>query len=386
MKKNYQEAEEWIIGGILLNPIENIDRARKWISSNDFLNSTCKRIFSVAEEIHNRGDMPLDFSVISSFLKKDEVEIAKYLKDDIPTMETFDYWARLIAEGSRKRKIRELISNEDFDLVGIEAILEDLKNLSRPETLLYSPLNQIPILSEDPALQIKIGVTDLDRNIAFGLNHLMIISGKTSLGKTSLGLQITYHISKERPVGIVSLEMTGGEIRSRIENSFNILPENIFISDPPALSTLEFKQICKAMKNKQGVQVILLDYLQLMREREDFRSRHLEVSHIVRRIKEIGKELEIAVVVISQLSRGIDHRGEGSLPTLSDLKESGDLEYAGDEILFLHQPKKGDEDYRGENVKLLILAKNRWGPTGKIKIYWDGPKTRFGNFVEGDDE
>lgn len=214
----------------------------------------------------------------------------------------------------------------------------------------------------------------------------MIISGKTSLGKTSLGLQIADYISKEKPVGIVSLEMTGEEIRSRFENSFGYLPGNVFISDPPALSTVEFKQICKAMKSEQGIQVILLDYLQLMMEREDFRSRHLEVSHIIRRIKEFGKELHLAMIVISQLSRGIDHRGEGSLPSLSDLKESGDQEFAGDEILFLHQPIKGDEDYRGLNVKLLILAKNRWGPTGKIKVFWDAEHTKFGNFQEGDDD
>ncbi len=185
--------------------------------------------------------------------------------------------------------------------------------------------------------------------------------------------------------------MTGGEVRARIKDSFDDLPKNFFVSDPSALSTLELKQICKGMKNKEKVEVILIDYLQLMREREDFRSRHLEVSHIIRRIKEIAKELQIAMIVISQLSRSIDYRVEGSYPTLSDLKESGDIEFASDEILFIHQPQppkegKKDNDYKGENVKLLILAKNRWGQTGKVKVYWNGPKTKFGNYQEGEEK
>jgi replicative DNA helicase len=137
------------------------------------------------------------------------------------------------------------------------------------------------------------------------------------------------------------------------------------------------------MKNEEGVEVILVDFLQMMRETENFRSRHLEVSHVIRRIKEFAKELQIAMIVISQLSRSIDYRGEGSYPTLSDLKESGDIEFAADEILFIHQPQEKDDDYRGENVKLLIFAKNRWGQTGKIKVFWDGPKTKFGNYQDG---
>ena len=134
------------------------------------------------------------------------------------------------------------------------------------------------------------------------------------------------------------------------------------------------------MKVENGVAVVLVDYLQLMREKEDFRSRHLEVSHIIRRIKEIAKELKMAMIVISQLSRDIDYRGEGSSPSLSDLKESGDIEYAADSILFIHQPRKEEKDYRGEDTKFLIIAKNRWGMTGRIQVSWQGFKTRFGSY------
>ena len=378
---NHLEAERWVIGSLLINP-DNIERVRRWLSPEDFFDFSHSKIFSTIVEINDRDDIPLDPSTIYSFLKEDEIKTAKFLKEDIPTDETLDYWAKMVKKQSLEKKLRESADKEDLDLGKIEAIIHDLGNMGK-DTPLYRPIDKIPLLSEKPGSLIRTGFPDLDHFLKFGPGNLMVIAGKTGEGKTSLGLGILHHVSKEKPVAVVSIEMAGEEVRARIENSFGDLPKNFFVSDPSALSTMELKQICKGMKSEEGVEVILIDYLQLMREREDFRSRHLEVSHIIRRIKEIGKELEMAMIVVSQLSRSIDHRGEGSLPTLSDLKESGDVEYAADEILFIHQPQKKDEDYRGENVKLLILSKNRWGETGKVKVYWNGSKTKFGSYQEG---
>lgn len=380
---NHLEAERWVIGSLLINP-ENIERVRRWVSREDFFDFSHSKIFAVIEEINDRDDIPLDLSTIYSFLKDDQIEIAKFLEQETPTDETLAYWARMVKKQSLERKLRESADKEDIDLGNMEAIIHGLEGLGK-DTPLYRPIIKIPSLLEQPGILIKTGFVDLDLLLKFGPGHLMVIAGRTGEGKTSLGLGILHYISREKPVGVVSIEMTGEEVRGRIENSFGGLPKNFFISDPSALSTLELKQTCKAMKNENGVELILIDYLQLLREREDFRSRHLEVSHIIRRIKEIGKELEIAMIVVSQLSRSIDHRGEGSYPTLSDLKESGDIEFAADEILFIHQPVKGNEDYRGENVKFLILAKNRWGRMGKVSVYWDGSKTKFGNYQKGEE-
>jgi len=378
------EAEQWVVGSLLINP-ENIDRVRRWVSAKDFFDSANSKIFAIIEEIHDRGDIPLDLTTIYSFLKETgggEFRIAQYLEQEIPTDAVIEYWAKVVRKQSLERQLRELANEEDIDLGKAEAIIHELGNLGK-DAPLYRPIAKIPPLSDELGYRIRTGFVDLDRNLKFGLGNLMVIAGKTELGKTSLGLGILHYISREKPVGVVSIEMTGTEVRERVENSFGVLPENFFVADPSALSTLDLKHTCKAMKVEQGVEVILVDYLQLMREREDFRSRHLEISHIIRRIKEIAKELKIATIVISQLSREIDRRGEGSFPSLSDLKESGDIEYAADSILFIHQPQKGDEDYRGDSIKLIIIAKNRWGQTGKIKIFWDGPKTRFGNYQEG---
>lgn len=383
---NHWEAERWVIGGLLIKP-ENIDRIRGTVSPEDFLDPSHSKIFSVIEDLHDREDIPLDLTTIYSCLREEEdsLKIARFLEQETPTCEGIRHWAKMVRKQSLERQLREFVNEDDIDSGKVEAIINELGNLKK-EGPLYRSVSKIPPMVEAPGFRIETGFIDLDRNLKFGLGNLMVIAGKTGQGKTSLGLGILQYISEERSVGVVSIEMTSEEVRERLNNSFGVLRENLFVSDPSALSTLEFKNICKEMKADQGVDVILVDYLQLMREREDFRSRHLEVSHIIRRIKETSKELQIGIMAISQLSRGIDHRGEGSLPSLSDLKESGDIEYAADSILFIHQPQKEEkDDYRGENVKLLIIAKNRWGSTGKIKLYWDGKKTKFGTYQEGNE-
>jgi replicative DNA helicase len=380
---DYLEPEKWVIGSLLIDP-QNIDQLRNLISAGDFFNPIHSKIFSVIEEISDREDMPLDLSTIYSCLKEtagDELKIAKLLEQDIPTDVNLKYWAKLVRKQSLERKLKERMAEEgDIPLNEIEEIIYDLKNLNI-DTPLYRAIDKIPPMPE--GIQIKTGFTDIDKNLRFGPGNLMVIAGKTGMGKTSLGLGIIHHICKEKPIGVITVEMTGEEVRERVSNSFGILPDNIWVADPPALSTLELKHIYKSMQAEQNIEVILIDYLQLMREREDFRSRHLEISHIIRKIKEIAKELQIATIVVSSLGRGIDHRGEGSLPSLSDLKESGDIEFAADSVLFIHQPQKGDDDYRGENVRLIIIAKNRWGFIGKLKLFWIGEQTKFGNFQEG---
>ena len=150
------------------------------------------------------------------------------------------------------------------------------------------------------------------------------------------------------------------------------------VEAPGAISTLKMKHILKTMKDK-GACVVMIDFLQLMKETDRFATRHLEVSHIVRCLKDFNKEFQIPMIVVSIVSRG----PEGARPTLNLLKESGDLEYAADLVVFIHEPQEGDGDYKGKNVKLFILAKNLWGPCGDIPVIWEGSKTRFSDYQEG---
>ena len=383
---NFQEAEVFLIGGLIGKP-ENFERVRGKLSAHDFSEEIFRKAFGIFEEIDSGEGIPLDqYTVKASLretLKTDELEILfKAIEDDIGADESLPYWAKQVKRGRVEREIRTL-ANEGIDTGRLDSLLNELSSLDRPETL-YRSLNQIPS-ARISGSSFKTGFLDLDYFLRFGPGHVMGIAGRTGLGKTSLGVQMINSMSYEVPVAIISLEMTGEELRDRMENSFGTLSKNIFISDPPTCSSSDFRGICKALKEEQGVAVVLLDYLQLMRERQDYRNRHLEISHIIRRIKETAKELRIAAIVVSQISRGIDARGRGSLPSLGDLKESGDIEYASDTVLFIHQPEKGDKDFKGDNVKLILIAKNRWGKIGKVNVYWDGEKTKFGNLYQGDE-
>ncbi len=373
MKDRDTKGEEWVIGAILNDP-KNFERARATLSSGDFHSLSHRKIFSAFENLDKQGT-PLDLTTIAGLLKTDDVEVARFLRDDTPTDRTLDYWIRVVKRISLQNQLKESIQSDDLDPKQIEAVAYEINSLQGP-TSLYRPIGGVTRLSEDLSLSIRTGFLDLDRNLKFAKGRLLVVSGRTGEGKTSFGLQAVHHISKTSPVGVISLEMTGPEVRERLENSFGTIPgKNFFIADPPSLSTLELKRILNGMRSDQGVDVVLIDYLQLLREREDFRSRALEVSHIIRKAKEFAKELSLGLVVISTLNRQV---GEGGRPSLGDLKESGDIEYAADAVLFIHQP-------HDERFKILILAKNRWGHTGDIKILWDGPRTRFADYRDEED-
>jgi replicative DNA helicase len=376
---NHFEAETFLIGGLIARP-ENFEKVRGKLSPDDFQEEIFGKAYAIFEEIDTTEGMPLDWSTLKSGLTEgltpDEFQILfGTIENDIGANESLPFWAKQVRRGRIEREIKKAVI-DGIDPGRLDSLLNELSSLDRSE-ILYRPIRQISSARVQGPF-FRTGFSDLDSVLRFAPGHLMVIAGRTTLGKTSLGVQMIDSISVERPTGIISLEMSGEEIRDRTENSFNTLPKNLFISDPSSCSSSDFKGICKALKEEQGVEVVLLDYLQLMRERQDYHNRHLEISHIIRRIKEIAKELTIGVIVISQISRGIDARGRGSLPSLGDLKESGDIEYASDTVLFLHQPEKGDEDFSGEDVRLILIAKNRWGRIGKVKVYWNGAKTKFG--------
>lgn len=383
------EAEIFVLGGLIAKP-ENFDKVRGKLAPEDFEDPLLSKAFGLIQEIDLSEGVPLDWTTIKATLKDGLTEnellvFFRTIEDDIGADQSLPYWVKVVRKESLQRQIKNAVA-EEIDHSRLDSLLSGLSSLDREDTPLYRPINQIPSAIQDGPV-FKTGFVDLDRVLRFGPGHLMIIGGKTGLGKTSLGVQIAHYLSKEVPVGIISLEMRAEELRDRIQTSFGEpFPKALFIADPSSCSTTDLKGICKALKENEGAQVFIVDYLQLMREKQDYRNRHLEVSHIVRTIKEIAKEYHAGMIVISQISRGIDARGRGSLPTLSDLKESGDLEFAGDEILFVHQPEEGDAYWIGENVKLLLIAKNRFGKTGMVKVYWNGDRTRFGNFCSWGDE
>jgi replicative DNA helicase len=369
--ERYAKAEEWVIGAILNDP-ENFEKARFHLSSADFFHPTHKKIFQAMERLHREGII-LDITTLGSLLQENEIEVSRFLKDDIPTGETLNYWAKVVKKNSLETRAREEMNREEISWRNIETISYELNTLKNNAPL-YRHLKDVP--QEDYYPLIKTGFPKIDRTIKFKRAHLLVIGGRTQEGKTSLALQMLVNMSQTVPAGVISMEMMHRQVEERVRLQFGKVPQsNFFIADPSVISTLQLKHIAKGMRDEQGVQVIVIDYLQKIREKEDFTSKHLEISFIINRIQELAKELRIGFIVISTVSRG----DEKIKPTLSLLKESGDIEYAADSVLLIHTTKEEKQKEIDTDCcqKIFIIAKNRYGSGGEITIDWKSKQTRY---------
>lgn len=254
------------------------------------------------------------------------------------------------------------------------------------------------------------GYYDLD-NIIGGLKKtdFIIIAARPSMGKTSLALNIAENIAKDKPVGIFSLEMGDVQLSARLiaghcgvdvsqlltgkfkeqelldiaraTQKINTL--KIYIDDSPALDIYELKSKAKRMKMEQGIEVLFVDYLQLIKNHTE-KSREREIASIADNLKELAKTLDIPVVALSQLNRALEARTTKK-PQLSDLRESGNIEQAADMVMFIHRPEvygiTATEDGTPTlNLAEVIVDKNRNGATGTAKLTFIKNKTRFENY------
>jgi replicative DNA helicase len=269
---------------------------------------------------------------------------------------------------------------------------------------------------EDHLSGVPSGFTKLDRlTSGWQKSDLIIIAGRPSMGKTAFVLTMARNIAVEhnRPVAFFSLEMASMQLVTRLIVSETELPANrirngrledyewkqldykikslteapIYIDDTPAISIFELRAKCRRLKVQYNIQLIVIDYLQLMTGTGDAKgSREQEVSTISRSLKAIAKELDVPVIALSQLNRSVELRSGNKRPQLSDLRESGAIEQDADLVIFLHRPEKYDifEDDKGNSligIAEVILAKHRNGPVGDISLRF---KDEFAKFVELD--
>jgi replicative DNA helicase len=286
--------------------------------------------------------------------------------------------------------------NKGFSPLGrvLEATLEDIEE--RPGATLTG---------------VPTGFTDLDR-MTHGLNrgNLIIIAGRPGMGKTSFALNLAQHVAirEERPVAIFSLEMGEQELALRIlcseaDISFsrlrsghlsqkqwerivktvrNIGKAPVYIDDSPNPTLLELTSKARRLKSEVGLELVILDYLQLMQAGGRHENRNLEIAAISRGMKQLAKELEIPVIALSQLSRAPERRGSDHRPQLSDLRESGSIEQDADLVAFLYRDEVYDsEDPAKKGLAELIIAKHRNGETGTIDLAFLGEITSFRNLA-----
>ena len=271
----------------------------------------------------------------------------------------------------------------------------------------------LEMLEEHPGTAltgVPSGFVDYDRlTHGLGKGTLIIVGGRPGMGKTSFALNIASHVAirEKKTVGIFSLEMGQQELALRIlcaeadvffsrirsghlsqqqwvkvvQKMQEIGKAPMFIDDSAAPTLLEVASKARRLKAEKGLEVLVVDYLQLMQAGGRFENRNLEISAITRSFKQLAKELDIPIILLSQLSRASEKRGGDHRPVLSDLRESGSIEQDADLVAFIYRDEiynKEDPSVRG--LAELIIAKHRNGETGTVNLVFKGETTRFHSY------
>ncbi len=425
------EAEKTVLGGILVNN-ENLNVVLSIISPEDFYKESNQKIINKIIALVDKG-LPVDLLSLSEELQRagilDEVGGASYLSslmDGVPKSLNVEYYAQIIKEKALLRRLilssAKIISasyeqKEDADELLNDAqasIVEVAEQRIKPGFVPLSALTG-PTLGIIKTLQerkeavtgVPSGFRYLD-NLTSGFHgsEFVVIAARPSMGKTALGLNISQHVGlrTDFSVGFFSMEMAKEQIVIRMlcadaqldikrartgfisEREFeklkmsaeNLSRAKIFLDESPSLTVMEMKAKARRLKMEQHLDLVFIDYIQLMRPGSRFENRNQEMSFISRSLKELAKELRIPVVGISQLSRAPEKGRREPRPLLSDLRESGAIEQDADVVIFIYRP----EFYRPEDEQLkgiaeVNIAKQRNGPIGNIKLAFIKEYARF---------
>ena len=432
------EAEQSVLGGIL---IENdaINKVVEILTPEDFYRDAHRRIYNALINLSSR-DEPADLITLTNELRKiDQLDAAggasyiTSLIDSVPTAANIEYYARIVKEKSILRQLiqtsTDIITESYQDRSDVESFLDEVErsifqiseNRVRPS---FYPIRDIVKQSfktlerlyekKELVTGVPSGFKELDQMTAgFQPSDLIIVAGRPSMGKTAFCLNVAQYaaIEKRTPVAVFSLEMSKEQLvirllcseahveGTRLRTGFlsegdwprltiaagNLSEAPIFIDDTAALSILELRAKARRLKADQGLGMVIIDYLQLMRGRARVESRQQEISEISRSLKAVAKELNIPVIAVSQLSRRTEER-TGMRPQLSDLRESGAIEQDADLILFLYRDEVYNraEDNPNRGKAEMIIGKQRNGPTGKIDLAFLSKFTTFKDLYKGE--
>ncbi len=434
------EAEQSVLGGIL---IENtaINKVLEILTPEDFYRDAHRKIYSAMIELSER-DEPADLITLTNELRKRDqltsVGGASYLAsliDSVPTAANIEYYAKIVKEKALLRRLietsTEIITQCYEDRGDIESFLDDaeksifeisekrIKPAFYPvREIVKESFKTIERLYEKKELVTGVpsGFKELDQRTAgFQPSDLIIVAGRPSMGKTAFCLNIAQYVAIEKriPVAIFSLEMSkeqlvirmlcseAGVEGTRLRTGFlhesdwpkltlaagTLSDAPIFIDDTAALSVLELRAKARRLNAENGLGMIIIDYLQLMKGRSRAESRQQEISEISRSLKALAKELSIPLIAVSQLSRKTEERRDFR-PQLSDLRESGAIEQDADLILFIYRDEvyNRSEDNPNRGKAEIIIGKQRNGPTGKIELAFLDKITTFKDLYKGEVE
>ena len=425
------EAEMALLGSIMIRP-EGIHEVSDTIRPETFYAEKHALVYETMLELHAKAT-PIDLISVSHRLKEREqlerIGGASYITElvnSVPTSTNIQHYADLVF---KKHMLRKLIgSGEYIEALGYEEGRELDDVLDSASKKIFEATNtsgsqkyvhladelgkawdRIDKLhnSKDELRGVPTGFKDLDKKLS-GLQNsdLIILAARPSVGKTSLALNIACNAAIRHNIGtaIFSLEMSSAQLVDRmlsaeskvdawklrtgglkLEEEFAKIRDTldplskapIYIDDQASNNILRMRSVARRIKMEKGLGLIIVDYLQLMAPTSSKNSDNVvqQVTEISRSLKQLAKELDVPVLALSQLSRAVEARG--GKPRLSDLRDSGSIEQDADVVIFIHREDKGKDEAERTNIAEIMIEKHRNGPTGIVKMYFDGDKTAF---------
>ncbi|OMO38258.1 replicative DNA helicase [Vibrio sp. 10N.261.46.E8] len=433
------EAEQSVIGGLLLDN-ERWDTVAEKVVAKDFYSRPHRLIFEAVKDILEESS-PLDLITLSEHLELreqlEEVGGFAYLADlakNTPSAANINAYADIVAQRALVRSligVANEIADSGYDPQGRTS--EELVDLAESkvfaiaegrasenegpqnvDSILEKTLERIEILYKTPqdgVTGVDTGFNDLNKKTA-GLqgSDLIIVAARPSMGKTTFAMNLCENaaMKQDKPVLIFSLEMPAEQLMmrmlaslsrvdqtkirtgqlddedwARISSSMGILMDkkNMYIDDSSGLTPTEVRSRARRIaREHDGISLIMIDYLQLMRVPSLSDNRTLEIAEISRSLKALAKELNVPVVALSQLNRSLEQRAD-KRPVNSDLRESGSIEQDADLIMFIYRDEVYNPDSSLKGIAEIILGKQRNGPIGSVRLTFQGQHSRFDNYA-----
>ena len=425
------EAEQSVIGSMIMDH-DAVIVASEILRPDDFYRPDHAQIYAAIMELYTTGN-PIDLITIQDKLVQkgvlEQIGGLSYIAElasSVPTSAHIKQYAKIVEEKATLRRLIKAsneISAKSFEgeepldnIMGFaeKQIFEILQNKKTED---FTGIDEIVLTSIEKIEEahksqggitgIETGFIDLDHRTA-GLQQsdLVLVAARPSMGKTAFALNIiqTAGIKNKKSVAVFSLEMSKDQLVSRMlcaeamvdsqkartgalekddwdklaQSIPNIANSRIFIDDTAGINVMEMRAKCRRLKMEKGLDLIMIDYLQLMSGTGDGSSRQQEISDISRSLKALAREMNAPVIALSQLSRACETRTDHR-PMLSDLRESGAIEQDADVVMFLYRDEYYHPDTEKKNVGEVIIAKQRNGPTGTVELVWLGQYTKFAN-------
>jgi replicative DNA helicase len=429
---NSIEAEIAVIGGLILDN-EAWEQIADILQVNDFYNQEHRKIFSCIVNLVN-DNVPFDVVTINEKANTgNDKSFSTYLSEIInqtPSAANIKAYANIVREQSILRQLisvsNNLIEKSRDGGIDSKALLDEAEqkifNISEEslkanngfqniKDLVKESLEQIEERAEkgESVTGVATGFSEFD-NKTTGLQggDLIIVAGRPSMGKTSFAMNLSEYASlkNDAVTAIFSMEMSGTQLSTRLISSMGRINQqkirtgkltdedwprltnavallskaNIFIDDTPALTPTDIRARARRLKREKGLDLIVIDYMQLMQLTNNSENRATELSEISRSLKALARELDVPVVALSQLNRSLENRTD-KRPIMSDLRESGAIEQDADLIAFIYRDEVYNEDSADKGKAEIIIAKQRNGPIFKTTLTFLGECTRFENYT-----